>query len=97
MLKVKELDVLLAWYQAPKVSGAKQADKLVQWQNIVASKKAPPLIACWMNDDEERMNGLTMESISTADTHYGRHAALMERELEAAVDSMSRDKRNELR
>jgi (p)ppGpp synthase/HD superfamily hydrolase len=96
VLKVKELDVLLAWYQAPKVSGAKQADKLVQWQNIVASKKAPPLIACWMNDDEERMNGLTMESISTADTHYGRHAALMERELEAAVDSMSRDKRNEL-
>jgi hypothetical protein len=85
---VKELDVLLAWYQAPKVSGAKKADKLVQWQNIVASEKAPLLFACWMNDDEVRMNGLTTESIvSTADTHYGRHAALMERELEAAVDS----------
>jgi hypothetical protein len=35
-LNVKELDVLLAWYQAPKVSGAKKADKVVQWQNIVA-------------------------------------------------------------
>ena len=43
------------------------------------------------------MNGLTVESISIADTHYGRHAALMERELEAAGDSMSRDKRSELR
>ena len=96
-LNVKELDVLLAWHQAPKVSGAKKADKLVQWQNIVASEKAPPLFARWTNDDEERMNGLTTESISIADTHYGRHAALMERELEAAVDSMSRDKRNELR
>ena len=71
--------------------------KLVQWQNIVTSKKAPPLFTCWTNDDEERMNGLTTESISITDTHYGRHAALMERELEAAVDSMSRDKRNELR
>jgi hypothetical protein len=73
-LNVKELDVLLAWYQAPKVSGAKKADKLVQWQNIVASEKAPPLFACWTNDDEERMHGLTTESISIsiADTHYGR-------------------------
>jgi hypothetical protein len=90
-LNVKELDVLLAWHQAPKVSGAKKADKLVQWQNIVASEKAPPLFARWTNDDEERMNG------RIADTHYGQHAALMERELEATVDSMSRDKRNELR
>ena len=73
--------MLLAWHQAPKVSGAKKADKLVQWQNIVASEKAPPLFARWTNDDEERMNG------RIADTHYGRHAALMERKLEAAVDS----------
>ena len=71
------------------MSGAKNTDKLVQWQNIVASKKALPLFACWTNDDDERMNGLTTESISIADTHYGRHAALMERELEAAADSMS--------
>jgi hypothetical protein len=70
-LNVKELDVLLAWHQAPKVSGAKNADKLVQWQNIVASEKAPPLFARWTNDDEERMNGLTTESLSIADTHYG--------------------------
>jgi hypothetical protein len=30
-LNVKELDVLFAWHQAPKVSGAKKTDKLVQW------------------------------------------------------------------
>ncbi len=45
LLTVKELDVLLAWHQAPKVPGAKKADKLVQWQNIVASSKVPPLFA----------------------------------------------------
>jgi hypothetical protein len=95
-INVKELDVLLAWHQAPKVSGAKKADKLVQCQSIVASEKAPSLFARWTNDDEERMNGLTTEGIDIADMHYGRHAALMERELEAAVDSMSWDKRNKL-
>jgi hypothetical protein len=58
----------------------------------VASKKAPPLFARWANDDEERMNGLTTESISITDTHYGRHAKLMERELEAAVDSPGQEK-----
>ena len=38
------------------------------------SEKAPPLFARWTNDDEERINGLTKESISIsiADTHYGR-------------------------
>ncbi len=45
LLTVKELDVLLAWQQAPRVPGAKKADKLVQWQNIVASGEAPPLFA----------------------------------------------------
>jgi hypothetical protein len=29
-LNVKELNVLLAWHQAPKLSGAKKSDKLVQ-------------------------------------------------------------------
>ena len=96
LLNVKKLAMLLAWHQAPKVSGAKKADKLVQWQNIVASKKAPPLFARWTNDDDERMNGLMTESIDIAYMHYGQHATLRERELGAAVDSMSWYKRNEL-
>ncbi len=89
--------MLLAWHQAPKVAGAKKAEKLVQWQNIVASGKAAPLFVCWTNDDEERLKGLMVESIDINDTHYGRQAAIMERELEASVDRMSADKRNKLR
>ncbi len=69
-LILKELDVLLAWHQAPKVAGAKKAEKLVQWQNIVASGKAAPLFVCWMHDDEERLEGLMGESIDINDTHY---------------------------
>ena len=75
-LNVKELDILLAWHQAPKVRGAKKADRLVLWQNIVASKMVPPLFACETNDDEERMNGLMAESIGIADTHYGWQVVL---------------------
>jgi len=42
------------------------------------------------------MNGLMTESIDIAYMHYGQHATLRERELEAALDSMSWYKRNEL-
>ncbi len=88
--------MLLAWHQAPKVFCAKKADKLVEWQNIVAGREAPPLFACWTNDDKERLIGLMSDSVGMSDTHYGQEAALKERELEAAVDSMSWEKRHEL-
>ena len=58
-------------HQAPNVASAKKADKLVQWQNIVASRKAAPLFVCWTNDDEERLKSLMGESIDVNDTHYG--------------------------
>ncbi len=96
-LTVKELDMLLAWHQAPKVPGAKKADKLVQWQNIVASREAPPLFAWWTDDDKERMQSSMPDCVNIGDMHYGWEAALKERKLEAAVYTMSREKRNELR
>jgi hypothetical protein len=43
LLNVKELDVLLAWLQAPRVTSAKKSNKLVQWQNIGDHREAPPL------------------------------------------------------
>jgi hypothetical protein len=36
------------------------------------------------------------DCVNIGDTHYGLEAALKERELEAAVYMMSREKRNEL-
>ena len=96
-LIVKELDVSLAWRQAPKVASAKKAEKLVKWQNIVASGKAAPLFVRWTNDDEERLKSPMVESIDINDTNYGRQALIMERELEASVDRMSLDKQHELR
>jgi hypothetical protein len=48
-----------------------KAEKLVQWQNNVASGKAAPLFVRWTNDDEERLKGLMVKSIDINDTHYG--------------------------
>ena len=75
----------------------KNPEKLVQWQNIVASGKAAPLFVRWTNDDEERLKGLMVESININDTHYGRQATIIERELEASMDRMSVDKQNKPR
>jgi hypothetical protein len=41
-LSVADLDVLLAWHQAPKMKGAKKADKLQQWMAIRANGDPPP-------------------------------------------------------
>jgi hypothetical protein len=37
------------------------------------------------------------DCVNIGNTHYGREATLKEKELEAAVYTMSREKRNELR
>ncbi len=88
--------MLLAWHQAQKVASAKKAGKVIQRQNIVAGREAPPLFARWINDDKERLLGLMSDSVDVSDTHYGQEAALKIRELEAVVDSMSQEKRNKL-
>jgi hypothetical protein len=49
-----------------------------------------------MDDDEERMQLLMPDCVNIGNTHYGQEAALKERELEAVVYTMSREKRNEL-
>jgi len=38
-LTVAELDVLLSWHQTTKTKGAKKADKLEQWKQILESGK----------------------------------------------------------
>jgi hypothetical protein len=62
----------------------------------VAGKEALSWFACWTNDDKESLLGLMSDSVDISDSHYGQEAALKERELEAAVYNMSREKRNEL-
>jgi hypothetical protein len=96
-LVVNELDLLLAWHQTPKTTGARKADKLEQWKAILADGRPPPLFAPWTDDDEERLRTLCSDEIDIGDTQYGRESALKERELEAAVYTMSPEKRDELR
>ena len=90
-----ELDALLAWHQADKTKGAKKADKLEQWKKILSDGQQPPEYKRWTEEDEERL--LDLGNIDIKDTQYGRELALKERELEAAADKMSREKRDALR
>ncbi len=47
-----------------------------------------------MDDDKERMQSLMPDCVNIGNMHYGQKAALKERELEAAVDTMSCEQRN---
>ena len=97
MLTVTELDTLLAWHQVPKIKGGKRADKLEQWKKILADEQQPPEYERWTEDDDERLLALQRTNIDIRDTQYGRELALKERELEAAAEKMSREKRDALR
>jgi hypothetical protein len=96
-LLVTELDALLAWHQADKTKGAKKADKLEQWKKILSDGHQLPEYEQWTEEDEERLLALCVTKIEMKDTQYGQELALKERELEAAADKMSREKRDALR
>ena len=96
-LLVTELDALLAWHQVDKTKGAKKADKLEKWKKILSGGQQPPEYKQWTEDDEERLLALGKTNIDIKDTQYGRELALKERELEAAADKMSWEKRDALR
>ena len=95
-LSVADLDVLLAWHQAPKMKGAKKADKLQQWMAIRANGDPPPAYERWTDEEEQRLVALNAINIDISDTQYGREVALKKRELEAAADHFNREERDEL-
>jgi hypothetical protein len=57
-LTVIELEALLAWHQVAKIKGAKWADKVEQWKQILESGKRPPDYDRWTAEDEERLIAL---------------------------------------
>jgi hypothetical protein len=86
LLSVADLDVLLAWHQAPKTKGAKKADKLQQWMAIRADGDPPSAYKRWTDEEEQRLVALNATNIDISDTQYGREVAMKRRELEAAAD-----------
>ena len=92
-----ELDTLLTWHQVAKTKAAKQGDRLEQWKKTLSDGQQPLEYERWTEDDEERLLALGQTNIDIKDTQYGRELALRERELEAAADKMSREKRDALR
>jgi hypothetical protein len=95
---VHELNALLGWHQAECPTGVswKKEDKVAQWRQIAASLKPPPLYTRWTEQDEERLVGLAEDGVDIGDTAHGRELALRQRELEAAAETMSREKRDAL-
>jgi len=96
LLSVADLDVLLAWHQAPKMKGVKKAGKLEQWMAIRADGEPPPAYDRWTDEDEQRLLALHTTIIDISDTQYGREMAVKKRELEAAADHFNREERDEL-
>ncbi len=87
-----DLDVLLAWHHAPKKKSNKKKDKLEQWVEIRRSMKPPPPYNKWTDEDEQKLTALMSDKVDMADTFFGCELALKEREFEAALVNMLREK-----
>jgi hypothetical protein len=96
LLMVIEVDASLAWHQGAKIKGAKRADKVEQWKRILESGKRLPDYDWWTAEDEERLIAFQGTKVDIKDTQYGRELALRERELMAAANTMSQEKRDAL-
>ena len=70
-LSVADLDVLLAWHQAPKMKGAKKADKLQQWMAIRANGDPPPAYERWTDEEEQRLVALNAITLISATHNMG--------------------------
>jgi hypothetical protein len=71
LLSVADLDVLLAWHQAPKTNGVhkKKAEKVQQWITILGDGGQPPAFERWTDEDKQRLGALaTTEDIDMSDT-----------------------------
>jgi hypothetical protein len=99
LLSVADLDVLLAWHQAPKTKGVhkKKEEKVQQWMTILGDGGKPPAYERWTDEDKQRLGTLaTTEDIDMSNTQYGRKMVLKKRELEAAADNFSQEERDAL-
>ena len=68
-----------------------------QRKQILDDGVQPPPFQKWTNEDEQMLYDRESREIDLGDTAYGRLQALKERELNATVLNMSREKRDELR
>ena len=76
-----------------KDQGGKKAEKMQQWKQILADSVQPPAFQKWTNVDKKLLYDMENRDIKLGNAAYRNHKALKERELEAMVHSMSREKR----
>ena len=93
----KELRVLLKWHQVPAKEMADKASRWTKWKSIVESKKKPPSLDKWGDEDEKKLVELKKTKIDIADTALGRLRATRQRELFASVGSMTPEQRQKLK
>ena len=95
---VKELDMLLGWHKVTSPTGWKKANKLKEWWHIMASGK--PLLYkfnWWTDEEEEWLVSLSADMIDIRDVAYRPKISLKQRELKAAAENNSQEKRVNIR
>jgi|EP01082_Thalassiosira_pseudonana_P008128 hypothetical protein len=93
--KLHELKVILKYYQVQRYSSMKRSEALAKFEEIRGTPA--PAYGNWTDADERELLDLTTKPISIGDTALGRHRTVKKMELHAAIHTMSKEEREELR
>ncbi len=94
--KLVELKVILKYYQVKGFSSYRLSDAEAKLEEINGQGAPAPSFEDWTNEDEERLLLLSTKPIYIGDTALGRLECLKKMEVNAAIDSMSKEERDEL-
>jgi hypothetical protein len=96
-LRVDNLNALLGWHGVAIGMLKNKGEKVVCWQQIVASMKPPLSFARWMDEDEVQLQVVFSDDVDIMDMQYGHLLVLQERELIATLEGMTQEKRDAIR
>jgi hypothetical protein len=74
-----------------------KGEKVVQQEQIVASRKQPPSFVRWMDEDKAQLLSVMSDDVNIMDTQYGHLVMLQERELEVTLEGMTQEEKDVLR
>eukprot|EP00985_Skeletonema_marinoi_P015988 scaffold8451_cov145-Skeletonema_marinoi.AAC.1 len=96
--KLPELKTILKYYRVKAVSNYRLSDAEAKLEEIIGEGKPAPSYEEWTDENEERLLYLPHHKTYLYWRHCtGRHERLKKMELHAAVDSMLKEERDQLR
>ncbi len=95
--KLEEMKAILKYHQVKGCTSFNKPQAAAKLQEIISSGKPAPTNENWTDAEEQELLTLTTKPITMGDTSLGRLQMVKRMELHAAVNTMTKEERDEMR